>query len=78
MAKAINRDEEKIIQKFRNLSPAKKREAIDYIDLLSSGKKAKEWVEFDEWAFNLAKKKRFDRLTEKDVARIVGDYRSNR
>ena len=78
MAKAINRDEEKIIQKFRTLSPEKKRDAIDYLDLLASGKKAKEWVEFDEWAFNLAKKKGFDRLTEKDVARVVSDYRSNR
>ena len=78
MAKSISKDEEKIIQKFRSLSPEKKREAIGYLDLLSSGKKAKEWVEFDEWAFNLAKKKGFDRLTEKDVARIVSDYRSNR
>jgi hypothetical protein len=78
VAKAINRDEEKIIQKFRTLSPEKKREAIDYLDLLASGKKAKVWVEFDEWAFNLAKKKGFDRLTEKDVARVVSDYRSNR
>ena len=78
VAKAISRDEEKIIQKFRSLSPEKKREAIDYLDLLSSGKKAKDWVEFDEWALNLSKKRGFNRLTEKDVARIVSDYRSNR
>ena len=76
MAKVNNSDEEKIIRSFRALSPNKKRKAIDYLDLLASGKKAKDSVEFDEWAINLAKKKGFDRLTEEDVARIVSDYRS--
>ena len=76
VAKAINRDEEKIIRSFRALSPNKKRKAIDYLDLLASGKKSKDWVEFDEWAINLAKKKGFERLTEDDVARIVSDFRS--
>ena len=75
VAKAINRDEEKVIQKFRSLPPDKKREATDYLDLLASGKKAKDWVAFDEWAMNLAKKKGFDRLSEEDVARIVSDVR---
>jgi len=78
VAKAINRDEEKIIRNFRSLSPDKKRKAIDYLDLLASGKKVEDWVEFDEWAINLAKKKDFDRLTEEDVARIVSDFRSGR
>jgi hypothetical protein len=76
VAKAINRDEEKIIRSFRSLSPTKKRQAVDYLDLLASGKTAKAWVEFDAWAINLAKKKHFDRLTEDDVARIVSDLRS--
>ena len=78
MAKAINRDEEKMIRSFRSLSPDKKSKAIDYLDLLASGKQAKDWVAFDEWAMNLAKKKGFDRLTEEDVARIVTDFRSGR
>ena len=60
MAKAINRDEEKIIRSFRSLSPEKKCKAIDYLDLLASGTKAKDWVAFDEWAMNLAKKKGFE------------------
>lgn len=76
MAKEINRDEEKIIQKFRSLSPERKRKVIDFLDLLASGEKVKDWLEFDEWAFNLAKKRRFDRLTEEDVARIISDFRS--
>ncbi len=78
MAKVTNRDEEIIIRSFRALSPNKKRKAIDYLDLLASGKKAKDSVEFDEWAINLAKQKGFDRLTEEDVARIVTDFRSGR
>ena len=51
---------------------------FDYLDFLASEKKAKDWVEFDEWAVNLAKKKGFDRLTEEDVARIVAGLRSGR
>ena len=78
MAKAMNRDEEKIIQKFRGLPPDRKREVVDFLDLLASGKKAKGWLEFDEWALNLAKERGFDRLTENDVARIVSNLRSER
>jgi len=78
VAKVTTRDEEKIIRSFRALSPDKKRKAIDYLDLLASGKKAKDSVEFDEWAINLAKKKGFDHLTEQDVARIVSDLRGER
>jgi len=51
---------------------------MDFLDFLSSGGKAKEWLEFDEWALNLAKKKGFDRLTEDDVANIVSDLRSEK
>jgi hypothetical protein len=76
VAKATDRDEEKIIQKFRSLSAERKREVVDFLDLLASGEEAKDWLAFDEWAFNIAKEKGFDRLTEKDVARIVSDFRS--
>ena len=78
MAKPTQRDEEIVVQKFRSLSPERKREVIHFLDLLTSGEKAKNWVEFDEWAFNLAKEKGFDRLTEKDVARLMSDLRSGR
>ena len=78
MAKAMNRDEEKIIQKFRGLPPDRKREVVDFLDLLASGEKAKDWLEFDEWALNLAKERGFNRLTENDVARIVSDFRSGK
>lgn len=78
MAKSFNRDEEKVIQSFRCLTPAKKRRAIDYLDHLASEKKTKDWVEFDVWASNLAKKKDFDRLTEEDITRIVTGIRGAR
>ncbi len=77
MAKATDRDEEKILEKFRSLPPERKREAIEFLNLLAS-EKVKDWLEFDEWALNLAKKRGFDQLTEEDVARIVIDLRSGR
>ena len=76
MAKARKSDEEIFLEKFRSLSAKRKQEAIDLLDLLASGKKAKDWLEFDEWALNVAKEKGFNHLTEKDVARIVSDFRS--
>ena len=78
MPKSFTKDEAKVIHSFRRLSPEKRRQAIDYIDLLAAGKKSKDWLEFDEWAINLAKKKNFDRLSETDVACIVNDLRSCR
>jgi hypothetical protein len=78
MAKAKKWDEETVLEKFRSLPAERKKEAMDFLDFLSSGGKAKEWLEFDEWALNLAKKKGFDRLTENDVARIVSDLRSEK
>ncbi len=78
MAKATKWDEETILQKFRDLSPERKREVMDFLDLLTSGEKAKDWLEFDEWALNLAKERGFDRLTEEDVARIMSDFRSGK
>ena len=78
MSKSMKNDEQKMIRSFRSLPPDKKQKVIDYLDLLASGKKVEHWVEFDEWAINLAKKKGFNRLSEEDVARIVIDYRSGR
>lgn len=78
MAKAKKWDEETVLEKFRSLPPERKKEVMDFLDFLSSGGKAKAWLEFDEWALNLAKKKGFDRLTEDDVARIVSDLRSEK
>ena len=78
MAKATKGDEEIILHKFRSLSPERKRKVIDFLEFLAAGGKAKEWLEFDEWALNLAKERGFDRLTEEDVTRIVSDFRSGK
>jgi hypothetical protein len=69
-------EEEVVLEKFRRLSPEKKRELLDLLQVLESGGSVRTWLEFDEWAMNLAKKKGFSRLSEADVARIVSDFRS--
>ncbi len=40
--------------------------------------KAREVIEFDAWAENLAKEKGFTHLTEEDVAQIVHEFRRER
>jgi hypothetical protein len=47
MARVADRDEERILQKFRDLSPERKQEVIDFLDFLTAAVKAKEWLEFD-------------------------------
>ena len=39
---------------------------------------AREIIEFDAWAENLAKEKGFTHLTEEDVAQIVHEFRRER
>jgi len=65
-----------VIEKFRRLSKEKKEAVLDFLEFLESREKVKKWLEFDEWAINLAKQKGFYQLTDDDVARIVSDFRS--
>ena len=65
-----------VIEKFRRLSKEKKEAVLDFLEFLESREKVKRWLEFDEWAINLAKQKGFYQLTDDDVARIVSDFRS--
>jgi hypothetical protein len=76
MAKAEKTLEKKVLDGFRKLSPEKKQEVVDFIDFIESKDRATKWIEFDEWAANLAKEKGFDHLTEEDVAQIVEAHRS--
>jgi len=48
------------------------------LEFLESREKVKAWLEFDEWAINLAKQKGFYQLTDDDIARIVSDFRSSK
>jgi hypothetical protein len=75
MSQAEDLKEEAILEKLRRLSLDKKREILDFLEFLETREKAKEWLEFDEWAINLAREKGFANLTEGDVARIVSDFR---
>ena len=70
--------EEAIVEKFRRLSQEKKEEVLDFLEFLESREKVKTWLEFDEWAINLAKQKGFYQLTDDDIARIVSDFRSSK
>ena len=74
----IEAKEEFVIEKFRRLSQEKKEEVLDFLEFLESREKVKAWLEFDEWAINLAKQKGFYQLTDEDVACIVSDFRGGK
>ncbi len=76
MGRAENDLEKKVLNAFRNLSPEKKQEVVDFIEFIESKDRVTKWIEFDAWAANLAKEKGFDHLTEEDVAQIVEAHRS--
>lgn len=64
-----------ILEKLRRLPAERKQEVVDFLEFLESREGAKKWLEFDQWAINLAKEKGFAHLTEEDVARIISDLR---
>jgi len=78
MSKTEQLKDEVILEKLRKLSSDKKREILDFLEFLETREKAKVWLEFDEWAVNLAKEKGFVKLTEADIAQIVSDFRGGR
>jgi hypothetical protein len=78
MVQARESKEELILEKLRRLSPEKRQEIFDFLEFLESRERLKGWLEFDEWAINLAREKGFAHLTEEDVARIVNDLRGGR
>ena len=67
--------EELLIEKLRSLPPELLSEVLDFIEFLEQRYKEKKWIEFDEWAMNLAREKGFNNLTEEDVAEIVKAHR---
>jgi|APFre7841882630_1041343.scaffolds.fasta_scaffold270321_1 hypothetical protein len=78
MAQAEELKEEVFLEKLRQLPSERKQEVLDFLEFLDLREKTKGWLEFDEWAMNLAKEKGFSHLTEEDVAQIVCDFRSGR
>jgi hypothetical protein len=77
MGEAKRLSEEIILEKLRKLPSERKREILDFVEFLESREKSEKWVEFDEWAMNLAKEKGFAHLTEQEVAEIVSDLRGS-
>lgn len=78
MVQARESKEELILEKLRRLSPEKRQEIFDFLEFLESRERIKGWLEFDEWAINLAREKGVAYLTEDDVERIVNDLRGGR
>ena len=78
MAQAEKLKEEVFLEKLRQLPSERKQEVLDFLEFLDLREKTKGWLEFDEWAMNLAKEKGFSHLAEEDVAQIVCDFRSGR
>jgi len=66
-----------IKKEIDKLPPELAQEVLDFIEFLKQKEETKTWVEFDEWALNLAKAKKFSNLTEKEVANIVKSFREN-
>ena len=77
-ARGMEEKEEVVMERFRRLSQEKKEVVLDFLEFLESREKVKSWLEFDEWAINLAKQKGFNQLTDDDVVRIVSDFRSSK
>jgi len=69
------KDKSSIKKEIDKLPPDMLKEVLDFIEFLKQKDKRKEWVEFDEWAANLAKEKGFYNLTEKDISEIVESQR---
>jgi len=72
---AITKEKVRIKKEIDKLPPEMAREIQDFIEFFKEKQIKKEWIEFDEWAVNLAKQKGFSNLTEKDISKIVSAYR---
>jgi len=68
---------EKLKKEIDKLPPEMLREIQDFIEFFKEKQIKKDWIEFDEWAVNLAKEKGFSNLTEKDISEIVSAYRQS-
>lgn len=69
------KDKQEIVEKIQSLPPESVDEVIDFIEFIGQREKRRIWIEFDEWALNLAKEKGFSQLTEEDIAEIVKQHR---
>jgi len=73
----ITKNKSFIKEEIDKLPPQLVQEVLDFIEFLKQKEEIKMWVEFDEWALNLAKEKKFSNLSEKEVTDIVESFRKN-
>ena len=72
----MTRDKEQLVlERVSQLSAERLQEVLDFIEFLQQRDRRQRWVDFDEWAMNLAKERSFHHLTEEDVAQIVEAHR---
>ncbi len=71
---------EQLLDVIEELPGEKVVEVLDFAKFLrwQDLVEARETIEFDAWAENLAKEKGFAHLTEEDVAQIVREFRRER
>ncbi|TET76582.1 MAG: DUF2281 domain-containing protein [Candidatus Cloacimonadota bacterium] len=75
----MNTKEKSYIKKeIDKLPPELVKEVWNFIEFLIQKEKRKKWIEFDEWAVNLAKERGFSHLTEEDISKIVTSYRESK
>lgn len=75
----MNTKEKSYIKKeIDKLPPELVKEVWNFIEFLIQKEKRKKWIEFDEWAVNLAKQRGFSHLTEEDISKIVTSYRESK
>jgi len=74
----ITKNKSFIKKEIDKLPPQLIQEVLDFIRFLRQKEEAKTWIEFDEWALNLAKEKGFSNLSEKEIANIVESFRKSR
>lgn len=72
--------EEKLTKIVSGLADQKKIELIEYAEYLKAKEKLmdKEIQKFDNWAEDIAKKRGFNKLTEKDVMDVILECRKER
>jgi len=63
----MSEKQQQILEKIRSFPPEKIEEVLDFIEFIEEREKRKAWVEFDEWAMNLAKEKGFYHHTEEEA-----------
>ena len=64
MAETTKQNEERILEKFRGLSPREREQFLEFLDSLVSRKKTKRSMEFEESILNVPGQESFSHLPD--------------